>query len=304
MRRAAATLLLLAAIWLPACNNVPTEITPLPRAVGEIEAIYVRVNQLQPLDPATEGVYVLWALTDRSRARRVSDFYISDDGSTTDASGNRIERFTSDEFALRKTISLLITIETNAEVTESPAGMQILSGTFIEGVASLTVPVASSIFNASGTLRVFTPTDGPDTNERSGVWGVTASGEPSLRLPITTAALQYETFIDVGGRSLPVGRFEAPDDADDANAYSSTLFAAPERPGEDLLLNAPEGLSFPVDLSGARVSISLEGRFNDFVQQSQLIVLEGYLPVGLQGGESVELFNLTASFPSGTAILY
>ena len=76
--------------------------------------------------------------------------------------------------------------------------MQIISGTFIDRVAELTVPISSSITSASGTLRVFTPTDGPDTNENSGVWMVDAAGEPSLNMPDTSAALQYETFIEIG----------------------------------------------------------------------------------------------------------
>lgn len=304
MRRLAFAAAVVGMTLLPACNNVPTEITPLPRAVGEIEAIYMQLNQLQPLDPATQGVYTLWALTDRGQADRITDFYVSDDGAIVDASGTRIVRFTTENFALRKTISLLISIELSATPSDAPAGMQILSGTFVEGVAILAVPAPATIFSASGTLRLFTPTDGPDTNETSGVWAITASGAPSLLLPDTTAALQYETFVDVQGRSLPVGRFDRVDQKDDANAYVSTLFPVPERPGEDLLLNAPEGLTFPADLRGNRVSISLEGRFNDYVQQSQLVVLEGIVPIGATGGETIILFNRTASFPSGTAILY
>lgn len=304
MRRLAIAATVAGLALMPACNNIPTEITPLPRAIGEVEAIYMEISQLQPLDPATQGVYVLWALTDRSGAERMTDFYVSTQGILVDATGTPIVRFTSDDFPLRKTLGLLITIELSAVATDGPTGMQILTGTFVEGVAILTVPIPATVTSSSGTMQVFTPTDGANTNENSGIWGVTSTGEPSLRLADTTAALEYETFIDVGGLSLPVGRFDVVNKADDANAYIASTIPPPDRPGEDLLQNPPPGITFPVDLSGARVSISLEGRFNDFVGQSQLVVLEAILPAGLTGGETIQMMNRTASFPSGTAILY
>ncbi len=288
-----------------ACNQTPTEINPLPRAIGEVEAIRVRVSQLQPLDPPTQGIYALYSVRDRSQTALLGTFNVDLSGQIVDENGNPVTQFTTNEYPLRNTLSLLVTIEVPGSVGESPAGFQILSGTFIDAVAQLRIPISSAIQSAAGTLRVHTPTDGPNTNETAGVWMQGLNGDSTLQLPDTTAALHYETFIDIGGQSLPVGRFEAGDQADDANQFSSDLVAAPERPGEDLLLNAPEGLAFPIDLSGARVTISLESRFaGDFVQRSQLVVLEAFLPTGLRGDEIVTFINRTASFPEGEALLY
>lgn len=296
---------LLLAAAVAACNPTPTEITPLPRAIGEVEAVRLRTVQLAPLDPATEGIYALYSVRERSQTALLGTFNVDASGQVVDENGAPKTDFTTDEHALRSTLSVLVTIEIPDQVTQSPNGFQILSGTFVDSVAQLRVPISSSIQSAAGTLRVHTPTDGPDTNETSGVWMHDLDGEPSLQLPDTTAALQYELFIDVGGRSLPVGRFEAADQADSINQYSSDQVGAPARPGEDLLVNAPEGLVFPVDLSGARVTISLESRFTtDFVQRSQLIVLEAFLPGGLRGDDIVTFINRTGSFPSGEAVLY
>ncbi len=299
-----AALLLLAAAFGAACNQTPTEITALPRAVGEIDAVWLQLSGLKPLDPATEGVYHLWAIGQRNRSNSLGAFFINASGQITDANGVPRTQFPANGFSLQNTRSLLITIEASADAPNSPAGTQILTGTFVDGVANLSVPISTNIRNAAGSVRIFTPTDGPDTNENSGFWFQDANGDPSLDLPDTTAALSYEVFVEVGGMTIPVGRFERPDTADDNNRFSSTAFPAPERPGEDLLVNPPEGLTFPLDLSGARITISLEGRFNDSPQRSQLIVLEVVLPAGVAGGEQIAMVNRTDSFPSGKALLY
>jgi hypothetical protein len=296
----------LSLILVGACNQTPTEITPLPRALGEVEAVRVNMDSLAPLDPTVDGTYILWGLGERNEANRLGAFYIDPTtGDVVDASGTPIDTFVSEDVTLRTLQGILVTIEANPN-TESPTGMQIISGTFIDRVAELTVPISSDITSASGSLTVFTPTDGPDTNENSGLWMVDAAGEPSLNMPDTTAALQFETFIEIDGQNLNVGRFDVVDKRDDFCRFCADVeeFPQPERPGDDLLVNPPEGLVFPIDISGAIVRISLEGRANDFAQQSQLIVLEAVLPTGLIGGEVVAYTNLTASFPTGQAVLY
>ncbi len=299
-------LFVLSLILVGACNQTPTEITSLPRALGEVQAVRVNMESLAPLEPTTEGTYILWGLGERNQAQRLAEFFIDPTtGDVIDANGVAIDTFRTDEVALRTLQGILVTIEANPGA-ESPTGMQIISGTFIDRVAELTVPISSGITSAAGTLRVFTPTDGPDTNENSGLWMVDDAGEPSLNMPDTTAALQLETFIEVGGQNINLGRFDVVDNRDDFCRFCADFeeFPQPERPGDDLLVNPTEGLVFPIDISGATVRISLEGRFNDFAQQSQLIVLEAVLPTGLVGGEIVGFTNLAASFPKGRAVLY
>lgn len=290
---------------LAACGDTPTEITPLPRAIGEVQGVLLQADNLRPLDPDTQGVYYLWALLERNRAELLGSFAIDESGEIVDDNGAPIDIFRSNEFSVRKTLRLLVTIELPGPAPESPSGMQILSGTVIDGVSNLTVPISRTIADASGSLRVFTPTDGPGTNEVSGFWFMNVDGEATLRLPDTTGALVYETFIELGGQAIPLGRFERGDQEDDANQFSAEQVEAPERPGEDLLMDAPEGLTFPTDISGARVTVSLEGRSNDFVSRSQLIVLEAFLPAGLTANTIVPLANIAnQTFPSGKAVLY
>jgi hypothetical protein len=293
-------------VLFAACNQTPTEITPLPRALGEVGAVHLIVESLAPLGD-NEGTYVVWGLRERSQTGHLGAFFIDPiTGQMVDAEGTPISEFTTDEFPLRTLQGVLVTIEPDPNNTDTPAGMQILSGTLIDRVALLTVPISSSVTTGSGALRVFTPTDGPGTNENSGFWMIDEVGEPTLMLPDTTAALNYETFIEINGTNINVGRFDVVDQRDDQCRFCANFqqFPQPERPGDDLLLNAPDGLTFPRDLSGAIVRISLEGRFNDFAQQSQLIVLEAVLPSGLTGGEIVGFVNRTESFPFARAALY
>ncbi|HJO03798.1 MAG TPA: hypothetical protein QGG47_07480 [Acidobacteriota bacterium] len=297
-------LVVVCAVLLPACNQTPTEITPLPKAIGEVEAILIDVASLQPLDPATEGIYYLWALLERSESESLATFNIGPGGQIVDTSGAPLREFRSDQFALRETLGILITVESDADAPEAPSGMQILSGTFIEGVATLAVPISSAITSAGGSMRVFSPTDGPNTNETSGIWMVDGNGDPSVGLPDTTAALEYELFIDINGSSVAVGRFDRADQADDSCRFCADSSLAPARPGEDLLTNASGGLAFPASLAGARITVSLEGGASDFLSRSQLIVLEGTVPIGVTPGAMVPLVNRTSTFPSGKAILF
>jgi hypothetical protein len=295
----AITLLLFAA-----CNQTPTEITPLPRALGEVGAVHFTATSLAPL-PEGQGTYVLWGLGERRATNKLGLFYVNEAGAVVDGSGVPLSAFTTEDVTMRTLQGILVTIEANTD-GDTPAGMQILSGTFIERVATLTVPISASVLSATGGLRVFTPTDGEDTNENAGVWMMDSAGEPSLVLPDTSAALNYETFIEVDGMNLNLGRFEVASTKDDTCRFCANFeeFDQPGRPGDDLLLNAPDGLSFPRDVSGSIVRISLEGRFNDFVQQSQLVILEAVLPEGLVGGEIIGFVNVAESFPLGRAALY
>jgi hypothetical protein len=63
-------------------------------------------------------------------------------------------------------------------------------------------------------------------------------------------------------------------------------------------------LTFPADLGGARLLLTLEPVLDDTADPSQLVVLEAILPAGLQGGEIIELTNRAADFPTGTAVIF
>jgi len=300
MRRRLLVFLLLA-LMLPACGQSPTQYRPLPSSLGDLRGVAMGFERLLPLRE-NEGKYAAWINVNRGDIIPLGGFNVNAEGRPvrTDT-GEVIERFPSRE-NLYKAVSLLITIEAQV-IGAIPAGGVILQGPFIDGIAELRVPAPLGIGLSQGSYRVFTPTDGPDTNENSGVWAVSEGGEPLLELPPLNNLYRYEHFMIINGVELTMAGFRAVDARDFNNFYSGPL-EAPDFPGEDFLENTPPELVFPPDLSGARLIVTLEPIGGDTIDASQLIVLEGVLPAGLQGGEVFPLTNRVASFPEGVGVIY
>ena len=298
-QRGLSAILLLTATLVLSCGRTPTEFSPLVRAVGEVRGVLLRFNGLKPL-AAENGTYEAWALLQRAETASLGRFQINASGQAVDQNGAMIEEFTSDKANLRDAFSVLITIELPMDSDETPSRFQILQGQLLEGIAQLTVPAPSNIGNATGSYRVFTPTDGPGTNESSGAWAIAIDGSPTLFLPPITAGLLYEAFVYVNGIPVTMGRITAGDEPDTGN-YFSGAEPAPRVPGEDFLINHP---AFPIDLSGKRLVLTLESLVDDAALPSQLVVLEGVFSGGLRGGEVLVLSNRSGSFPSGTAVLF
>ena len=214
-----------------------------------------------------------------------------------------IDRFTASE-SLFSAISILIAIEPTGDIGDAPSEAGILQGPFIDGIATLVVPFPAGIQEASGSYRVFTPTDGPNTNEGSGVWAINANGQPTMTLADINNIYMYEHFVVINGIPVTMGRFRTTNTKDLRNPWSGPMNTeAPAVPGEDFLANAPAGLTFPADLSGSQLLVTLEALYGDRVEPSQLVVLEGTLPA-VVGGEIIQLTNQTANFPTGTAVIY
>ena len=287
-----------------ACGGTPTEFSPLVRATGEVRGVLLRVTGLVPLT-VNEGTYHAWAVFERNRTEPLGPFNVDAAGQIVDLDGQPFQQFEATTFNAGDALGVLVTFEPIGRQVEGPSSFQILSGAFVNNVAPLSVPFPGEIASGNGSVRIFTPTNGPDSNESSGFWFVDSAGDPSLSLPAPTQQLTYELFIDTAGETLTLGRFEDPEMPDTTNSFSG-VDPAPQAPGEDFLINPPEGSSliFPLDLSGTRITVSLEGRFEDVTTRSQLIVLEGFLPAGLRGGEIITLINRTADFPTGSAVLF
>jgi hypothetical protein len=289
------------AVLLQACGQTPTAFRPLPSALGDIRGVAMGFEGLLPLQEG-EGIYAAWINLERGEIVGLGGFLVDENGRPIDDNGDVIERFVADQ-NLFKSVSILITIEPFATVGGSPGSAVILQGPVIEGVARLTVPAPQGVRGAQGSYRVFTPTDGPDTNEGSGVWAVSVAGGPLLQLPALNNLYAYEHYMVIDGVTLTMGRFLSPNAADFVNLYSGSE-PAPVFPGEDFLVSAPAGVTFPANLAGARLIVTLEPILDDTADPSQLVILEATLPASVVGGETIALTNRTADFPTGTAVIF
>ena len=142
--------------------------------------------------------------------------------------------------------------------------MKVLAADFIGNSSTLTTsdPALGKDFTAaSGKYIIATPTDGNgDINEESGVWFLDiSSGSPvaGLLLPTLPEGWAYEGWAVIDGTPISTETFIFALGSDNSGVYNGQV-AGPPFPGEDFLNNAPEGLSFPVDLSSKTVVISVE----------------------------------------------
>ena len=184
---------------------------------------------------------------------------------TVNASGTLSQTdFEIDATDLANATAFVLTVEPNPDPDPNPSEVHILAGDFSGTVSNLSISHGAALgddFNsASGTFILATPTDGAMTNENSGIWFLDlGSGSPAqgLYLPTLPAGWKYEGWTVINGIPVTTGTFTSTTSVDDADPYSSTMLGPPF-PGEDFLVNAPAGLTFPTDIAGGVAVISIE----------------------------------------------
>ena len=157
---------------------------------------------------------------------------------------------------LANATTFVLTIEPNPDSDPAPSDIHILGGNFSGNSSTISVSHPAALGNdftsATGTYILATPTDGAMTNENSGIWFLDLStGSPAqgLFLPTLPAGWNYEGWTVINGMPVTTGTFTSTTSVDDADPYSSTM-PGPPFPGEDFLINAPMGLTFPTDIAG------------------------------------------------------
>lgn len=204
---------------------------------------------------------------------------------------------------------IVITIEPAGDTDAVPADTHILAGPVSGSGATLTVgdmaALGDDFLAAAGDFILATPTNGSDTNENSGIWFLSLeSGSPAtgLDLPTLPAGWAYEGWAVIDGTPVTSGRFTEVDAVDLADPFSGPM-PGPPFPGEDFLVNAPAGLTFPTDLAGGTAVISIEPEPDDSPSPFTLKPLAG--PIGATATDHVtySMPNNAAAFPTGTATI-
>jgi hypothetical protein len=109
LARRAGSLVLLAAMLLPACGESPVIPSPLPRALGDVRGVIAVFENLRTL-PQEVGIYGLW-ISSTEAVGFLGTFNINESGQTVDRDGNLIPRFTTVDANLAKALSVVVTIE-------------------------------------------------------------------------------------------------------------------------------------------------------------------------------------------------
>lgn len=249
-------------------------------------------------------IYVGWFDSDDYGAVKV---FVMD----ADQNGN-IKYISDEKFEnLLRAQEFYLTTELKSVANDSnltPSSRKLLLGRFSDSACNLTISETpldfENLLNEVFTLS--TPTNGPDTDELSGVWfidSLTTNPKAGLTLPDIYAGWIYEGWVQIDGQYISTGRFVNPNVADLFSGYSDAL-PGYNFPGEDFLVNAPEGLTFPLNLSNAKVIVSIE--YNDGRTHGTapfLKIFEGTVPASAQTDVSYPLSYTNPVLTGGNAVM-
>ena len=201
--------------------------------------------------------------------------------------------------------TFVLTIEPAVGDDPAPSPVHILAGDFSGDSGNLTIShgaaLGSDFASAAGKYILATPTDGADNNENSGIWFLDlASGSPAqgLTLPTLPAGWRYEGWAVIDGIPVTTGTFTTLNAVDDFDGFSSTM-DGPPFPGEDFIINAPNGLTFPTDLSGGTAVISIEPDPDNSPNPFLLKPLVGDIPSPAVDHTTYNM-GQNLNFPTGT----
>jgi hypothetical protein len=201
----------------------------------------------------------------------------------------------------------VLSIEPFPDTDPNPSDVKILGGAFNGNTADLVVSHAAALgsdfSSAAGDYIIATPTTNSTTDDLSGVWFFNpGAATPEMMLPTLPAGWEYEGWAVIGGTPVSTGKFTDPAMADDAATFSGTDNAGPSYPGEDFIMNAPAGLSFPTDLSGQTMVISIEPVPDNSPAPFLLKPLVGTVPATASAMTPYTFGNnAAATNPTGTA---
>jgi hypothetical protein len=205
--------------------------------------------------------------------------------------------------------AFVLTVEPFPDTDPMPSNQKILAGTFNGSTATVStghmMALGQDFSTAKGTYILATPTDGNmDINETSGVWWIDPSGgtmKPGFMLPTLPSGWTYEGWTVVSGQPLSTGKFNKVDSMDMSMMFSGTAAPGPNFPGEDLLMNAPAGQSFPKMLEGmSKVVLTIEPVPDNDPKPFGLKPLGHDVPANAMAHTPLMMMNQASSLPTGT----
>ena len=293
-------LMTLGVLGLAACDD--ETIQPL------VETLELTFTGLEPL--ANGFHYEGWAIIDGA-AETTGKFNVDGTGGLITVAGDPIvDGAFETGLDLSNASMIVLTIEPSGDTDDVPSNTHVLAGAVGAGSAALTAGAMAALGNdfssATGNYILATPTNGEMTNENSGIWFLSlASGSPAvgLNLPTLPAGWEYEGWVVINGTPVTTGRFTEVDMADDAAPFSGAS-AGPPFPGEDFLMSAPSGLTFPTDIAGGLAVISIEPEPDDSSLPYTFKPLMGGIDAAATDHVTYSVPNMAAAtFPTGTAAI-
>ena len=280
---------------VPTTSAAPVTTTTTP--AGPV--LTLNFEGLEPLGDAAE--YEGWLIVDGEPVS-TGRFDVSPAG-LVDDDGNAVTGFDVTNDAAT---AVVITIEPEDDPDPAPSDAHILAGDLVGGAAELSIghsaAIGTDFSQVAGSFLLGTPTTNATDDELSGVWFLSLPGSmPSLDLPVLPSGWVYEGWAVIDGRPVTTGRFVDPTVADDFAGFSGPD-GGPDRPGEDFIINAPDGLTFPTNLVGSTIVISVEPQNDNSPDPFTLKPLVAQVPEGTGDHQNLP-FGLGPMAPTGSATL-
>ena len=262
---------------------------------GMASAHTVRMTPMH-MSHLDQGNYQAWIVNSSGVPMSVTSFNVRETDQTMwDMNGNRITSI-STPFPVNNGDMMLVTADNQG--TNMPASMVVLQGKVRNSTAMLNM--GADFSTAAGKYILATPTNGPNTNELSGIWFLKrgtdmTTAASGLWLPGLPSGWQYEGWVMVSNRPLSTGKFNHAYTgyvvgADMSAQYSGTM-AGPPFPGEDFLRNAPAGMTFPLNLQGQMTAITVEPNPDNDPGPSDFMVLSATIPSNAMDHEEYVMTN-------------
>lgn len=208
---------------------------------------------------------------------------------------------------LKDATAFVLTIEPYPDPSPSPSKQRLMAGNFNGSTASLGISHPDALNTdftaASGHFLLATPTTASMMDELSGIWFINATGgspAAGLNLPVLPEGWRYEGWALINGQPVSTGVFMNGNMADNSSVFSGPL-PGPPFPGEDFIMNAPSGLTFPTNLSGGMGVVSVEPYPDNSPAPFLLKPLVRMIPNPAQQHFTYAMNHNPGSFPTGTA---
>jgi len=214
-------------------------------------------------------------------------------------------------------LSVMIVMEPDSVVSDTasePGPYRIIGADLEANTGTFSIGSGDILdFDFSAATAVFfldTPTQNPPSSTpKSGIWfgilDTTFAVTPGLYLQdLTKAGLasgwSYEGWVMFGTEWLSTGKFKKYDVKDERNPYSGFL-PSYNTPGEDFIRNAPANVTFPTDLSGRDVKVTLTPSYPPGANAPFIItIFEGQVPETGEARQNYPLVNVLANVPQGS----
>ena len=276
-------------LFLASCGD--EEVVSTPTTTGEIT-----LNLTSLEDLGDDYVYEGWVIVDGNP--------VTTGTFTVDADRNLSQTtFTVDAAQLEAATTFVLSIEPTVDTDPAPSAVKYLAGDFAGDDAAVNTGIVGDFSAAAGKFIVAAPTTASTDDDLSGVWFLdNSSGSPvaSLELPTLDEGWVYEGWAVIDGQPVSTGVFTAGDAADASANYSGTDNPAPPFPGEDFVINAPSGLTFPTELAETPIVISIEPVPDNSAAPFTLKPLIKVTPAAPSIGMPYDLDNKNADLPTGT----